>query len=945
MLTFGSEPRDRRNFASGELLRLRRDPPRSIKAAAKVGSLALILICAIVCTTIPAFAAKPEAPFKLYFSGTENLVLKRLSLDPSTYAVSNIDVAQAAVFEDRLPSSGPDLNGIRDRVESGMGLVVITGPNTNPASLDYLTRGTVRETGAVNVPPGPAHAREIERYAAIIQYVGSGTNPLKSEISWKSAVRVHERSLLTVSGAAQVLVATGAKDPVRPHTPVLIELRSGKGIIYVLNVWLRQGDQRSRIASYRKLLSGIRNAQNYDFQRWAYFNWLLYALSRSSAGVQVVTYGDWVASPVPDAQQIVVMAAIFASMFTIFLVSFLLVRRYSLKHPEQLVQFYRTRESSNPRPSSLGAAAAIPDESATTQNRGDERWEIVGFHRPLSGFFYNYLLALFVMIPFNFLVTFYIERNFVNPFLEARGAWAAVTQFMLFFFTLLDLGTGQAMVKYFAEFRVKEPGRAIGYAQFFIWFHALAGMFQIIVLGLVAALWMPHTTMAFLTWFVILHTLIQFPGFISIFFNLFRALQRFDYAQLLIVLTYVLNPFLQLSCGVYMRHWGLLHPIFGEGIGVVFGFAIGGVLANLVMGAFCAIFYHQIGLRLVTIFLAHFDRDTVRRSLVYGVKLTGGQLLTATSWALVPVIMGLLLPNFLELNEIWILTYSLTFAYLETGAYIFTTLMPSISESYSHGMMRLTRHYLDQGLRWGLIVTTMLGGAFVAFSGIFVHGLLPPQFVRAASVMMLMHIWRAFDFTTRMPDQVFQGVGRTGLFTITAFVEHGGRIILAWFLIKCYGFDGLFYAFILASLVRSALAWPLMGYLIAWPAISVWQTLINPALAAIGNYYALHEFAVAIWRGPGHAGSAWIVVLACLIGSLPVYMFISGLLGWDSTALSEFRDAVELVPAPFGAIARAAHRLVEFGTFLSPLHNRFPGKMLAEAASDASELTALKTTL
>ena len=128
-------------------------------------------------------------------------------------------------------------------------------------------------------------------------------------------------------------------------------------------------------------------------------------------------------------------------------------------------------------------------EPSAAPSRGDPRWEIVGFHRPLSGFFYNYLLALLIMIPFNFVFTFYIERTFVNPFLEARGAWAAVTQFMTFFFTLLDLGTSQAMVKYFAEYRVKEPGRAISYAQFFIWFHALAGMFQITVLGLIAAIW------------------------------------------------------------------------------------------------------------------------------------------------------------------------------------------------------------------------------------------------------------------------------------------------------------------------------------------------------------------------------------------------------------------------------------------------------------------------
>lgn len=910
---------------------------------------ALITALTLAATFLPAAAqAAQPRPFNLYFSGSENLVLDRLDLDPSTHRVTDLSAAQSAVFDDALPAPGPALDALKARVAAGMGVVVITGPNTNPASLSALTGAAVTQTGSVDVPAGPRHALEIEKYAAIIEYTGPGSNPLAVNVSWKSAVRVHERSLLKTTSAVTVLVATSGKDPVQPHTPVLLEMKAGAGTIYILNVWLRQGDQSARIASYRALLSGIAGAQNYDFQRWAYFNWLLYDLSRSAAGVAATPYGSWIGSPVPDARQIIWLGAIFSAMFGAFVFCYIAVRRYSLRHPEQLEHFYRSARTHGPRPASLGAAAAATaavEEIAPVPSRGDPRWELVGFHRPLSGFFYNYLLALTVMIPFNFVVTFYIERNFVNPFLEARGAWAAVTQFMTFFFTLLDLGTGQAMVKYFAEYRVKQPGRAITYAQFFIWFHALAGMFQITALGLIAALWMPHTAMAFLTWFVILHTLIQFPGFIAIFFNLFRALQRFDYAQLLIVLTYVLNPFVQLSCGVYMRHWGLMHPVFGEGMGVVFGFAIGGVLANLLMGAFCAVFYDKMGFRLVTIFLAHFDRDTVRRSLLYGIKLTGGQVLTATSWALVPVIMGILIPNFLELNEIWILTYSLTFGYLETGVYIFTTLMPSISESYSQRMMMLTRRYLDQGLRWGLMITSMLGGAFVAFSNIFVSGLLPPQFARAAGVMMLMHVWRAFDFTTRMPDQVFQGVGRTGLFTLTALIENGGRVILSWYLIKWYGFDGVFYAFIISSILKSAVAWPMMGYLIAWPSISVWQTLINPVLAAVGSYLVMHEFALAVWLGPGHAGSAWFVVLACLFGSLPIYMFISGLLGWDSAALREFRDAAELVPPPFGVIARMAHRIVELGSSLSPLRDRFPGNLVAEASTQALELTAMKTEL
>jgi O-antigen/teichoic acid export membrane protein len=910
------------------------------RRAALIG--AAVVIALLLGSAVASLAE--EKPVTIYYQGVEKLVLRRLELDPSTRVTTDLGSADVAVYQGVLPPVGAELDALKARVRAGMGLVVITGRAIEPPALADLTGGAIRQSGEVAVAAGKNRGREIQGIAAVLVYTGPGTNPLATNISWRSAVRVHERSLLELTAPAQAIVATGAKDPVKANTPVLAEMKYGRGTIFVLNVWLRQGDQRARIASYLRMLEGIKGSENYDFQRWPYFNWLLYDLTRTAAGTAVISYGYWIASPVPDFRQIVWLGVLFVGMFAAFAATYLAVRRYSLRHPEEIEHFYR-KEGSGPQ--SVGAAAAPSAEAAAARpsGRGDPRWGIVGFHRPLSGFFYNYLLALLVMIPFNFAVSFYIERNFVNPFLEARGAWAAIVQFMTFFFTLLDLGTGQAMVKYFAEYRVREPQRAITYAQFFIWFHAIAGMFQITVLGLVAAIWMPQTSIAFLTWFVILHTLVLFPGFIGIFFNLFRSLQRFDYAQLLIVLTYVLNPLVQMVCGIYMRHWGLLHPVFGEGMGVVFGFAIGGMIANLLMGAFCAIFYQRVGLRLRTIFLAHFDRDTIRKSFVYGAKLTGGNLLGATSWALIPVIMGALLPNFLELNEIWILTFSLTFAYLETGAYIFTTLMPSISESYSQRMLRLTRRYLDQGIRWGLIVTTMLGVAFIAFSDVFVEGLLPPQFMRAVGVMALMHLWRAADFTTRLPDQVFQGVGRTGIYTFTAFIEHGSRIVLAWFLIKWFGFPGVFYAFIAASLLKSAFAWPLMGYLVAWPSLSLYQTIVNPVLSALASYEALHLFAHAIWAGPGHAGSAWLVVLACLFGSLPVYMFFSGLFGWDEFALAEFRDAAELVPAPFGAIARMAHALTSLGCALSPLHGRFPGRMTEEAATDAAELTALTAEL
>jgi O-antigen/teichoic acid export membrane protein len=896
---------------------------------------------ALLAVAAPSSAA--DEKFPVYYIGSEQLVLDRLKLDPATEAVSDLDSARTAVIQDALPPPGPALEALKRRVEQGMGLVIITGRNLDPASLDYLTDGAITQTGTVDAPLGPTHASQMERLAAIIEYQGAPDDPIARNISWRSAVRVHARALLESRGA-EVLVATSKA--VRGETPILLRVKVGNGTVYVLNVWLRQGDQRERAASYLKLLAGIEGAENYDFQRWPYFNWLLYYLSRAAANAAVQPYGDWVASPVPNRSQVAVMLAALVVALAALLTTFIAVRRYSLAHPEQLERLYLSSALAEPRRSSLGAAAVPqPVVGEAPASRGDPRWELVGFHRPLSGFFYNCLLALVVMIPFNFVTTYYLERNYVNPFLEARGAWAAVVQFMLFFFTLLDVGTAQAMVKYFAEYRVREPARAIMYAQFFVWFQALSGMLQIGVFTMAAATWMPHTTIAFMTWLVVLHALIQFPGFVAIFLHLFRGLQRFDYAQLLIVLTFVLNPLMQMGFAIYGRHWGLEHPVFGEGLGVVLGFAIGGIAANLLMCLFCAVFTHWVGIRLVTLFLAHFDRDTIKRALIYGAKLTGGQVAGALSWGLTPVIMGALLSNYLELTEIWILVYALTFAYTETGAYIFTTLMPSISESYSQRMLQLTRRYIDQGMRWALMIGALLAGAYIAFLDVFIHGLLPPQFLRATGVLVLIHIYRVADFSTRLPDQVFLGTGRTGLFTWTQIAEHGGRIALSWYLIKWYGFEGLFYAFTLSALLKSALAWPLMAKLIVMPVFSIWQTFLNPTLAGIGNYFILRAFADAVWQGPGHTASAWVVVLFCLFGSLPVYMFLSGLLGWDRASLREFRDAAEIVPRPFGVLARFAYRVVAFGCSLSPLQERFPGRLVKEAFDEAAILTASKAEL
>ena len=484
----------------------------------------------------------------------------------------------------------------------------------------------------------------------------------------------------------------------------------------------------------------------------------------------------------------------------------------------------------------------------------------------------------------------------------------------------------------------------MSYVQFFIWFHLGIGLVAFAIMSLVGAVLLPHSAAAYLSWLVVIYTFASFPSFYVTFLAIFRSYQRFDYVQLTTVMFYVAYPAVQMVCAIYGRHWGLMHPAFGEGLGAVMGFSVGAVIGHYLLGLVCAVFYHRSGMKLLTLVLVHFDRDTVRRSLIYGVKATAGAVMPFLSWSMVPLILGRLIPNFLEQNEIWLLTYGLSFAYLETSVSIFATMMPSISEAYSHQMISLTQRYADQGLRWAIMIMGLLGGVYVAISPVLIGGLLPPQFGRALAVLGLMHLFRLSDFAVRMPDQFFLAAGRTGTYSWLVGIEHVGRIALTYIFVAHFGFHGLFYGFILSATLKALVAWPLLARMVAPPVFSWWQTFVNPILAGVANYLVVSGIVSWLWRGPGHVANTWMVLMLCLVGSFPVYFFISGLLGWDESEMLEFKDAVDLVPSPFHGLAMLGYHLTALGTRLSPLHDRFPAK-LADGITEAATLTSLKAEL
>ena len=200
----------------------------------------------------------------------------------------------------------------------------------------------------------------------------------------------------TVNGA-EVLVKTNPRDPVAPATPdpAPNAFRQGHHL------------RAQRMATQRRPERAHREHAD-DARRESRARRITTSSAgRTSTGCctgcrarrrasPVVAYGDWIASPVPDRAQVRILAAIFLAMFAMFMIAYVLVRRYSLRHPEiarALLPLDADRKAAARLARRGGRCPVSAGRADSETARGDPRWEIVGFHRPLSGFFYNYLLV------------------------------------------------------------------------------------------------------------------------------------------------------------------------------------------------------------------------------------------------------------------------------------------------------------------------------------------------------------------------------------------------------------------------------------------------------------------------------------------------------------------------------------------------------------------------
>jgi O-antigen/teichoic acid export membrane protein len=663
---------------------------------------------------------------------------------------------------------------------------------------------------------------------------------------------------------------------------------------------------------------------NPQIQEWAYFNYLIYHLVERAAGRTPLSFADYPVSPVPHAAETNILLAVMGLILGTTFGVFFLVRRYSLKHPEELDKI-------------------VSDRTRYEIREAKTEWEQVGFHRPLGGFLVALSIGLILFIPL-IIYQNLILPSFILPSAQALGIWGRVTQFFSLAWTFFDMGTSIAFVKYLSEHRVHDPKKGIQYGQVFIWWQALSGAVQVaLVIGLASTL-APRSAYALYAWSVIIHAFIQIPGFYQVMRHALTGFQRSDYSRLLDIGLNVLFPMLVQPVFVtVMFAWGRTHPAFGGAMGGLLGMGIAAYAAELLTFLLGLGLYRRVGYNSRILFLAHFDWEVVKTSFKFGVFEMLGSAAWSFGQAMEIAITQTRLINYAEIWGNWGLAQNFIFAFNVTQT-LNDGVMPAISEAISNGKRILSQYYSAMAYKYNGLTSAFIGAVLLAVAPKFILGSTGAEFQRAATYVIPLIIWGAVQFPSWVGDNVQLGANKPYLKSILVFLEQMIRVVLAFLLIARLQVPGLIIAYFVGLFTKGITAY-IINHKVCFPQrFYTWQSLIAPLLAGAAHYGVLYFINGFLWKGD--QVTSVLIFFIGILPSFPLYLFLYGLFGgWDKDTLAELKDAVALTGSLRWLTRWGMYEPTALGARFSPLNGRFPITNRVEAMIEAQALTKEKVKL
>ncbi|HSB66162.1 MAG TPA: hypothetical protein VLD65_06255 [Anaerolineales bacterium] len=809
----------------------------------------------------------------VYYVGADGAVHTALTLDKNIRLVTDPFTADVFVLNGVLPEG----EVIAQRVRQGTGMVLILGPDLSADQLSSFLGENVSQ--AYQEHPLSLKAAPLE------------IDSLVEDILWTSAPQVRQRNLIVGSNFTSLVV--GYED----GSLILGSQQIGQGRFYLFTAFL--------------------NADNPQFQEWSYFNYLVYHLVENAAGRIALSFSKYPASPVPHAGDQLVIYLLLVGLLVISFLAYRVVRKYSLRHPEAL-------------------DAVVADREKFSAREAGTDWEDIGFHRPLAGFFLAFFLGMIVFVPY-ILYQNLLLPAYILPSAQAIGIWGRVTQFFALVWNFFDMGTSIAFIKFLSQYRVHDPRRAVQYGQVFVWWQALSGAVQVVIMVAMAGSFLPSTVYAIYAWSVVIHTFIQIPGFYQVMRHALTGLQRYDYAQILDIALGAFLPMLtQPLLVTVMFAWGRAHPVFGAPMGGLLGMGLAAYMAELLTFLIGLWLYRRLGYNVRLYFLAHFDWSVIKEAFRFGVFEMLGSLAWGVGQSVEIIISQTYLVNSAEVWGNWVLAQNFVYAFNVTST-LYNDIMPSISEAISHGRKLLSQYYSSMAYKWGGMISAMLGAILLAVTDRFIIGASGPEFVRAAQYSIPLLIWGIIQYPSWVGDNVQLGANKPWMKGALVGMEQVMRIILAFALIVRLQIIALILAYFIALMTKNIVAYWLNHKLCFPQRFYFWQSVGAPFLAGLAHYLILRGIGSLIWRGD--QVTSVIILVVAILPSYPLFAFFYGVFGgWDDATLAEVQRAVDLSTF-MKPLAWLFWKSTSLGARLSPIHNRFPITNRQAALEEARSLT------
>ncbi len=339
--------------------------------------------------------------------------------------------------------------------------------------------------------------------------------------------------------------------------------------------------------------------------------------------------------------------------------------------------------------------------------------------------------------------------RFINPFPLAQGNYNFTLKTFDAIWLVLDLGTTASVVKYFSEYRIDNPKKAIHYMQIFTFWQLFTGVGQFATVSIISLWIIPSTGLAHFSWFFLFHSLIQFPGFLAIMAIFFQANQRFDLHQILELIGGIIVALIAQWGGILLFRFIFRNNVqFGESFGATLGYMIGSWIGGFLTFLFGILLFKKVfskDLKISRIFFRiDFTWDEFKHVLKYGLVLVLGNVFVPLVWTIQTFLVSR-----------YVIDYSSEIAYFELTLTIigilslvgifFNGALPSLSEATGNKKFKLRNYLYIQNLRWGNLLLFFLGGflyvvgpmiiefsgeswerAQIFFLGWLLHGLLGP---------------------------------------------------------------------------------------------------------------------------------------------------------------------------------------------------------------------------